>query len=168
MMSDDFFNIKNTSFWGFLTAFFWALPKILEYRKQQKTQKIHDELEKALNKENKMSEKKDIKDVMEILDFGFSGYSFIKELFKDGKLHFEAVALLMPLYPKAQAAYDNAGQAIPQLADLDASESAQLVAFVVSKGVADEHAAAIISKSLNVGVSLIELIKEINNEPKVA
>jgi len=164
-MADDYFNKENTNFWAKCLGFIWTvvkgLPMAINTYLKFKQSRAENALAKKLG-EKEMSEKKDIKNVMEILDFGFSALSFEKELLKDGKFHFESLGLIMPLYPKALAAYEDAGQAIPELADLDESEAAQLVAFVIGKGIANEHAAAIISKSLKVGVSIISLIKEIN------
>ena len=170
-MADDYFNKENTTFWAKCLGFIWTvvkgLPLAINTYLKFKQARALSALAKTIG-EKEMSDKKDIKNVMELLDFGYSALSFGKELLKDGKIHIEALGLILPLYPKAIAAYEGMGQVLPELADLDSSESEQLVAFVVGKGIANEHAGAIIGKALKVGVAAIELIKEINSESPAA
>lgn len=104
---------------------------------------------------------KGIQNVIEVLDFGLSAKQVAQDIFKDGKFHFENLGELVPLYPKALAAYADAGEIIPELKDLDESELAQLVAFVGSKGIADEHATLVVQQSLKVGISILNLVKAI-------
>lgn len=159
-MSDEF-NFKTSSFWGAVAAFFWALPKLLNWWKERKTQKATIELEKVLNKENSMG-KMGINNVKEILEFGFEARSKAKALF-DGGFNIFKLGDLLPLYPKAVLAYEGAGECPKELADLDESEAAELVALIISKGVASEEAGRVIGKSLKVGISVIELVKEIKD-----
>lgn len=102
-----------------------------------------------------------MKDVIEVLDFGFSAVNVGKDLFKDGSFHFEAVGELLPLYPKAQAAFDNIGNSIPELTSIDEQGAAELIAFATSKGVANDQAMKIISETLVTAVHAIKLIKAI-------
>lgn len=109
-----------------------------------------------------MSEKKGIKDLMEVLDFGFELSSKGKAMFQNGFDANQLVAI-MGLYPKAALAIDGFENVIPEIKDLDETEAAEVIGFVVSKGVASEEAGRIAHKSIVVAIKAYELYKEIKD-----
>ena len=111
-----------------------------------------------------MSEKKlDIKNVKEALEFGFEIYSTCKDVIAPSLDLSKLPAHLVPLYTKAVPAIQDIGEVVPESEDLDESEAAELVAFVASKGIADEHAQKVIQKSLICALSVYNLVKAIQS-----
>lgn len=108
-----------------------------------------------------MEKKLDIKNVKEVLEFGYELYSTGKDVVGAGLDLSKLPAHLVPLYTKAIPAFEDIGSVVPELQDLDESEAAELVSFVASKGVANEHAQHVIEKSLLCAISAYNLVKAI-------
>lgn len=109
-----------------------------------------------------MSDKKlDVKAVKEVLDFGYELFVTGKDVAGKGLNLAALPPHLVPLYTKAIPAIQDIGEVVPELADLDESEAAELVAFVATKGVANEHAQDVIAKSLNCAIAAYNLVKAI-------
>lgn len=108
-----------------------------------------------------MEKKLDIKNVKEVLEFGYEVFSSGKDVMGSGLDLSKLPPHLVPLYSKAIPAFEDIGQVVPELEDLDAEEGAELVALIASKGVADEHVQSIIEKSLICAMSIHSLVKAI-------
>lgn len=108
-----------------------------------------------------MEKKLDIKNVKEVLEFGYELYSAGKDVIGAGLDLSKLPAHLVPLYSKAIPAFEDMGQVVPELKDLDEAESAELIAFIASKGIASEHQQKIIEKSLLCAMSAYNLVKAI-------
>jgi hypothetical protein len=107
------------------------------------------------------NKKLDIKNVKEVLEFGYEIFSAGKDVFGSGMDLSKLPAHLVPLYTKAIPAIEDIGQVVPELQDLDESESAELIAFVASKGIASEQQQKVIEKSLICAISVYNLVKAI-------
>jgi hypothetical protein len=108
-----------------------------------------------------MEKKLDIKNVKEVLEFGYEIYSSGKDVMGAGFDLSKLPAHLVPLYTKAIPAIEDIGQVVPELQDLDAAESAELIALIAAKGVASEHQQKVIEKSLICAMSVYNLVKAI-------
>jgi hypothetical protein len=110
-----------------------------------------------------MEKKKlDIKNVKEVLEFGYEIY-LCKDVIGNGLDLSKLPAHLVPLYTKAIPAIEDIGQVVPEMQDLDAEESAELIALIASKGVASEEQQRVIAKSLSLAISAYNLVKEIQD-----
>lgn len=122
---------------------------------QQRLERSKKELEIAM--ENAQSN--NIKDLIEVVDFGFELEKAASDIFQGGSVHLDKLSDLLGVYQKAVPAFENIGDVIPEIENLNAEESAELMAFIATKGVLNEHAAAVASKSLQIAVSGYDLFK---------
>jgi hypothetical protein len=122
-MSDDF-NFKNTGFWGALAAFFWALPKLLEYIKTKQSQK----------KEIQMSEsaKLGIKNIQEVRMAGEKVAILLIKKLKDGIQVQDGIDIVgqilmdQELRSAIESAAADIGEVPKEFEDLDVAEFVQL------------------------------------------
>lgn len=108
------------------------------------------------------TQKRDIKDVKEVVLFGHSIIKAGRDIFGGG-FRPDQLGSLLPVYQTAIPAFENIGDVIPEIQDLDAEEIAELSSVVIAGGAIPEEAGRIVAKSLKVGVAVYELIKEIKN-----
>jgi len=95
-----------------------------------------------------------------VLAFGFELYN-TKDVFQGGFHPERFPAHILPLYQTAEPAIGAAPKVLTELSTMDDAMVADLVAFVVAKGVANEHAADVIDKSLKAAVAAYNLVKAI-------
>ena len=114
-------------------------------------------------KELNMAEKKyGIQETKELLEFVFSLAEAIKKSNADGEFNWrDGLNFIEPL-KRLGPAIDNIEEIVPEVADLDSEEWAELVEFVSSKwdldtGDADDDISDRIEDGLNAGIELVRM-----------
>jgi hypothetical protein len=141
-MSDEF-SKEVVGFWGALAAFFWSLPKILEWYRSHKNQKLETQLAEAITKgSEKMSEeqtvKLGIKNIQDCLIAGEKVSILLIKKFRDGIQLQDGIDIAGALLLDAEMreilmeAGKEIGEVPKEAKDLDLSEAVTLI-----KGAAD-------------------------------
>lgn len=107
-------------------------------------------------------EKVDIHNLKEVLEFGYELMITGKDVIGKGLDLSKLPAHLIPLYTKAIPAFENIGEIVPELQDLDAAEAQELVALIASKGVDNAKTQEIIKQSLECAMAAYKLVKAIS------
>lgn len=103
-----------------------------------------------------------LKETTEMLDFAMALVKAGADAEADGKIDLNDVALLFPLFPAAQAAFQGVGQIPSELASMSDEDAAQLIAHVMSGlAVSDPKARQVIDASLKFLSSGYDLYKAI-------
>ena len=99
------------------------------------------------------------------MDLALAGVSVGVSASKDGKIGVEDFGYLMALVPVVGPAIEGIDKVPAELADLDESEAAEVIAHVMGKlAVDDAKAIAIIGKSLKAIAAVYELVKAVKSE----
>ena len=75
----------------------------------------------------------DIKETKEMFDFGFALGQAGKMALADGKITFNDIPVLLPVFPKVSLAVEGAGLIPAELADLDEAEGKELLDYCKAK-----------------------------------
>lgn len=107
-------------------------------------------------------EKMGIQETKDCIDLGLAMIECAVQAKKDGKIGVEDAALLLQVIPKVGPAIEGASKVPSELADLESSEAAELVAHVMGKlAIDDAKAKEVIEKSLKAAVSIYDLVKAV-------
>lgn len=99
-----------------------------------------------------------------IVDLGLAGVEAGVGIAKEGKIDAQVLADLVPVLMAAPPAIAAIGEVPAEISDLDESEAADLVAYVMGKlSIDDVKAKAVISASLKCAVAIVALVQAIKS-----
>lgn len=110
---------------------------------------------------------KTVKESKEVIALVIATANAINDARADGKIDYKDTALILPIIPKIGPAIDNIGEVPAELADLDPTEAAELVAQLQSDlNIGSDEVKQLIGSSLKWIAATVQVLNDVKGLKK--